>query len=291
MQNNRSKTTTIALLDETGTKEIKYDSFNFSAGEVHVTLKDFRIANKYDFSATNTIVIRAYLNSSNAIMELLMLKDAIDREFSNSKSILYLSYVPYSRQDRVANQGESHSLKVFCNLINSMNFTEVITVDNHSEVTTSLLNNVTDVPQHMIINEMLTNGQFPSNFDAIISPDAGANKKSFKLSSTIFKTEMIQADKVRSTETGEITGTVVHCDSLKDQVVLIADDICDGGRTVIEITKILKEKGAREVHVFFTHGIFSKGLDGLLESGVDHIYTTNSFDQDPHPKLTVYDLM
>ncbi len=267
------------------TRHFEYKRLTFSAGEVHVQLQDkgnmINIHNSFD----SVIVIEGRITSSEDLIELLMLNDAIDTVFVGCRKQLDLYYTPFSRQDRVANPGEALSIKVFANLINSCNFTKVITYDNHSSVSTALINNCIDNTQTAIFKEAIKKN--PLSFDYIISPDAGANKKSFDIA-TMFGVDMIQADKKRSTQTGEITGTVVHADSetLTGKTVMIADDICDGGRTVIEIAKVLKAKGVDKIYCYFTHGIFSKGVDALLDANIDHIYTTNSFEQEENEKLT-----
>ena len=102
------------------------------------------------------------------------------------------------------------------------------------------------------------------------------NKKTIKISETFNgEPEVIQAQKMRNLKTGEIIKTEILGD-VKGKKVLIADDICDGGRTFIELAKVLKNKGAVEVSLFITHGIFSKGLE-VFEGLIDAIYTTDSF--------------
>ncbi len=65
---------------------------------------------------------------------------------------------------------------------------------------------------------------------------------------------------------------------MKGKYCVIVDDICDGGRTFIELAKTLKEGGAQRVVLYVTHGIFSKGIYPL-EKYIDEVYTTNSFPQ------------
>lgn len=257
----------------------EYDSFTFSGGEIHPTLN---VSNKIEYDK-NKVVIEARLNSGNDIIELLMLNNIIDKNFKGYEKELKLYYTMFSRQDRAANIGESESLKVFCNLINTMNFDKVITFDNHSEVTNALLNNNEEVSQLTLVEQVIS---YSDEYDYIISPDAGANKKAFKVAQYL-EIPIIQADKIRDTMTGEITGTVVHADwqTLGNTKVLIVDDICDGGRTVIEIAKILKEKDTNHIDCFFTHGIFSKGYDVLFKSGIEKIFTTNSFDTPDDDKV------
>jgi ribose-phosphate pyrophosphokinase len=48
----------------------------------------------------------------------------------------------------------------------------------------------------------------------------------------------------------------------------MVDDICDGGRTFIELAKELRGMGAEKVHLYVTHGFFTKGLsvfDGIID--------------------------
>lgn len=75
---------------------------------------------------------------------------------------------------------------------------------------------------------------------------------------------------------------------LTDKTVMILDDICDGGRTFIEAVKHLREAGAKRVELYVTHGIFSKGVENLLDNGIDHIYTTNSLGEAKDRGLTHY---
>ncbi len=262
-------------------KVIEYKRFNFSAGEIQIEISD-------EPCNVSRFEITARLTSSENIIELMMVNDALNHLYRNPNISLRLVYTPYSRQDRVSNEGEAFGVKVFARLINSMNFSTVMTYDNHSDVSTALIDNVIDISQLKIIERM--KHMFKEKYAFIISPDAGANKKAVKIAQ-MFGVPMIQADKIRDTKTGEIAGTEVYSknDELKDQKVLIVDDICDGGRTVIEIAKVLKQQEVKLVDCFFTHGIFSKGLE--VFDDINHLYTTNSFKQEENPKLTVSKLM
>ena len=56
---------------------------------------------------------------------------------------------------------------------------------------------------------------------------------------------------------------------------IIVDDICDGGRTFIELGKIIRKDYDRLI-LCVTHGIFSKGVEPL--DVFDEIYSTNSWN-------------
>ena len=84
--------------------------------------------------------ITARLTSSSEVMRLLMVTDALRRRGFRDIS-LNLGYVPYARQDRVCAEGESLSIKVFADLINSQKYQNVEIYDPHSTVTPALLDN------------------------------------------------------------------------------------------------------------------------------------------------------
>jgi len=247
--------------------DIGYNVSKFNAGEINVQLEDHHYTNSFI-----TISITGNITSSDDIMELLLLNDAIERKYVYERKILNMFYAPYSRQDRVCNDGEALSIKVFANLINSCNFDTVYTKNNHSDVSTALINNCIDLELHNIVPKNLV-----LDYDFFISPDAGANKKTFKLSQK-YNIPMIQADKTRDTKTGDITGTIVHSDwqSIGTSRVLIVDDICDGGRTFLELAKALKELEVEHVDLYITHGIFANGLEAMKEAGIEKFFTSNN---------------
>ena len=81
---------------------------------------------------------------------------------------------------------------------------------------------------------------------------------------------IIYAQKVRNSQTGEIVETRLEKEAIAQDCIIV-DDICDGGRTFIELAKVLKSKGAKDIYLYVTHGIFSKGIEVLREH-FNHIY-------------------
>lgn len=251
---------------------INYVSFTFSGGEEHVRFETFNA------ESLTRIEILERATDSSKVMRLIVAVDALKRMTNESLPIeLVIPYFPYARQDRVCVHGEALGASVMANIINSLGFSKVTVWDAHSDVSPALLKRVVNIPQINLLKKCDDLVQRLSSGELIlVSPDAGAAKKTIKIAETFGgEPEVIQAQKVRNLKTGEIVKTEILGD-VKDKNVLITDDICDGGRTFIELAKALKEKGAKEVSLFVTHGIFSNGLsvfDGLIE----RIYTTDSF--------------
>ena len=260
-------------------------TFKFNAGEVQVSLEEF--AGEVITNSRATVTAR--IKNSDDLMELIMVTDAIYRLSPLMQMTLVLPYLPYSRQDRVANHGEALSAKVFADMINALNFKKVFTYDAHSDVSVACLNNCESYPQSMILDDLI--GPDGMQGYTLISPDAGAAKKTLKLAQHFGGLRVIQCDKTRDTTTGEITGTYVNWGySMTDMRLLIVDDICDGGMTFIKIVEAVQKFRPLSVDLYTTHGIYSKGVDVLFDSGIGHLYTTDSFDQLYHPKKTVHTL-
>jgi ribose-phosphate pyrophosphokinase len=114
---------------------------------------------------------------------------------------------------------------------------------------------------------------------ALVSPDAGAEKKTrdiaMRLSTIEKKLDVFYATKIRDTLTGNITSTDIQGD-LNGRNLIIVDDICDGGQTFIELAKVLKNRGAEDVYLYVTHGIFSRGL-AVLKNHFKKIFCYYTF--------------
>jgi ribose-phosphate pyrophosphokinase len=61
--------------------------------------------------------------------------------------------------------------------------------------------------------------------------------------------------------------------------VVVVDDICDGGGTFLGVAAAMRARygGALQLHLFTSHGIYSKGAHVLLESAYQTIGSTDSF--------------
>jgi ribose-phosphate pyrophosphokinase len=242
------------------------ETFKFPAGECHVKIDGVDISKE-----TN---VQAYLNNSDDIIGLLLTVDAIRRLNPNTFIYLTIPYFPYARQDRVCNEGESLSVKVMADLINNLQCARVTVCDPHSDVTTALLNNCTVVSQADILLGSNLAQKILEEKLALVSPDAGAEKKTRAVAKLLSKegqaVEVFCSSKARDTLTGKITATEVYGD-VRTKKLIVLDDICDGGKTFIELAQVLKQGGATEIYLYVTHGIFSKGLSEL-KNHFKHVY-------------------
>lgn len=248
------------------------ETFNFSGGECQVKLPKI-----CDFE--KEAHIKAVLRNSDDILCLLLAVDAVRRLNPLVQLYLTIPYVPYARQDRVCADGEALSICVMANLINSLKANKVTILDPHSDVTSALIHNVVIKTIGEVIHNSILETHIFADKLILVSPDAGAEKKVRTLAKTLSKKssdiEVITATKVRDPKSGDIIET--HIYGIKpDCSYLIVDDICDGGRTFIELAKVMKQQGAATISLYVTHGIFSRGLTTLFNY-FDHIYCAHTW--------------
>jgi len=201
---------------------------------------------------------------------------------------LHIGYLFGSRSDRkFEHDGINYFRDVIAKTINDQNFNKVTVFDPHSLAVENAINNCESIHPFPQINHHFLNmvGNLDlSEYEIVIaSPDLGAYKKVFGIFAKFSEKypnihfNFISANKIRSLS-GDISMVLnppyKEFDKSKKRILYLIDDICDGGRTFIEFAKLLNEDFEKK-YLYVSHGIFSKGLDPLLEH-FDKIFTTNS---------------
>lgn len=185
---------------------------------------------------------------------------------------LYMPFLPYSRQDKHVSNETTFALQTFAKAINGMKFDEVSTIDAHSNVAEILFEDFKDIkPTESILFacRKLENDSNTQN-PIFAFPDSGSYHRYSAL--LWYVNNPIIGDKSRNQLTGYIEQYNIKGDP-KNEDILIIDDICDGGMTFRLMAKELYKQGAKSVHLYITHGIFSKGLPILRAAGIKRIFT------------------
>jgi ribose-phosphate pyrophosphokinase len=217
-------------------------------------------------------------------LELIIAANQALRDMAVRTVTLYVPYFLGARSDRKFQQGGTNYLKqVICPIINSQKFDRVSVLDPHSDVLEACLNNYEKIDNHTIVKYALTdidNKDGAQDRVVLVSPDAGAYKKIFDVAQKFGIEQIITATKVRDLKTGKILRTEIPTlDQHKDLKYVIVDDICDGGRTFIELAKAIKgSRPTAKIYLIVTHGIFSNGLYELSKE-IEKIYCSNSYSQ------------
>jgi ribose-phosphate pyrophosphokinase len=260
--------------------QIKYKVSKFPDGQQTVDLTDFNDLLRYE----DAVKISSRLNTFQDLELIICAVAAIRNIKPNREIALYVPYFMGARSDRKFMDGGVNYLKqVICPIINSLKLDSILVLDPHSDVLEACLDNYDKVDNHTVVKYALSdidNKNDAQERICLVSPDAGAYKKIFDVAKKFSINNVVTANKVRDLKTGKILSTEVPNlpGSVGDDLLyVIIDDICDGGRTFIELAKAIKTQRAdAKVYLIVTHGIFSAGFKELSQY-FERIYTTNSY--------------
>lgn len=256
---------------------IKY--FYFSGGEIQVKLpsiiKSERVILTWKPTKPDHIILLGL--TVNALQEAGITDIDLD--------ILYL---PYARQDRVCSSGEAHSLKMIWEFLEGLKVSVIRIYDVHNEEACFQY-----LPNSYVMNfeahDIFARHNILNGFDlhdlVICAPDHGARDRTDKLVKRLGLQKPVYLEKDRNPHDGRITNLYYkeHNRSVNGFDVMVVDDICDGGATFLKAAEVLKGYGAKNLYLYVTHGIFSKGLDELCKV-YEHIYCHHVLDDKTYGK-------
>ena len=279
-----------------GASDIKYKISKFPDGQQDVTIT--KLGAFTPLKQVNEVTIKSDFKNFKDL-ELIICATKALRNLYVERIHLYIPYILGARSDRKFVEGGTSYLRdVIAPILNAQNYITVTCIDAHSDVAAACINNLEVMDNSWFIKTALTkNNQISlqNTVDSftLISPDAGALKKIYNLAEKIgYNKDILIASKHRDIETGKILSTYVPLKTGEhtNDNFLIVDDICDGGRTFIEIAKAIHEiRPDAKVSLAITHGIFSGGFYELSKH-INHIYCTNSLrdiDIEPDSDYTV----
>ncbi len=213
---------------------------------------------------------------NDCIMELLIMLDAAKRA-SAARITPVISHYAYARQDWKATSREPITAKLIADILTKAGADRVICLDLHSEQIQGFFNIPVDV--------LLAMPKFLKHLETlglkdmiVLSPDAGAAKKSTKAASRL-GVEVAIVNKRRpkhgKAEVAHLIGDVKGMDCV------VFEDMIDTGGTICAAAETVKKAGAKSVTVFATHGIFSNNaVERLEKSEIDKVIITNSIPVD-----------
>ena len=272
---------TLNLVNPDNSLSCEYEISRFPDGQQSIRILEHSYNTFYSLKEQPTpVIIKSRLNSFQDL-ELIICANQALKEIGVKSVKLYIPYCIGGRSDRKFQEGGINYIKtVIAPILNSQNFDEVKIMDPHSDVLEACINNFVktnnDNLMLMALKSILNEDNDVSNI-CLVSPDAGAYKKIFDVAKKFGIDKIITATKVRDIKTGKILHTEIPTlDQHNKLKYIIVDDICDGGRTFIELAKAIHgSRPTAEVYLVVTHGIFSNGLYELSKE-ITKIYSTNS---------------
>lgn len=262
-----------------------FDLIVYPDGQHHIKLK----LDKLDVK--ESIEIKCRIKEFSELEVLMLLVSTLNKYDYRIENINFI-YLFGMRSDRAFEEGQ-------CNYVKAVLAPIVNEISKYCESCSIMMPHSTyGISQLNATSEFVNHPDTPNEYkyETIIFGDKSSTKWSYYFQE-FEQSEIIHFDKVR-----KISGDIFV--SLEDQMlnkikedisgkpILIFDDLCDGGATFISEAKyLIKKFPDRKLHLFVSHGIFSKGFDELFKY-FDKIITTNSYEDwdNFHPKLQIIEV-
>lgn len=282
---------------------LPYDFSRFSSGEFSYDLIPrslFKNTQKSD-----TLVLFYYFdlifyeidNNDNSsygssindqLMNLILITNFLRSNFIGD-IILCSPYLPYARQ------AGSKKIGLFQKVLDLLFFSgiySIFSIDTHRSVKkeTKFFNLMPyDVFIYFLNNmyryEKKNQNKFKSDHFICVAPDKGAKKRAYTVS-TRLNCPMIVLNKKRTLS--GVHHFLSHKSKLeiknakleiKNAVCILVDDIIDSGETIASAANFLKALGAKKIHAWISHGIFSPKSQILLKGvPINEIWITDSLN-------------
>jgi ribose-phosphate pyrophosphokinase len=252
----------------------------FANGELHCRFNE-------SVRGTDVFIIQTHsatehLTINDAVMEQLIMVDAAKRA-SAKRITVVCPYYGYSRQDRKAEGREPITAKLLADLFQTAGATRIISVDLHSGQIQGFFDGPLDplTAMPVLVEYMSELGDDL----VIVSPDAGrvkvAERYANQLSADL---AIVHKRRVRGVK-NEVEARDVVGD-VDGRVCVLIDDMIDTASTIVAGAELLSEKGATEVHVAATHGVFSgPAIDRLKNAPISKVVVTNTLPLPPEKQI------
>ena len=261
LANQISKELQVKTIDVTVTR--------FSDQEVFVEINE-------NIRGKNIFVIQSTsMPANDHIMELLITIDALKRASANTVTAV-IPYFGYARQDRKVVPRTSISAKLVSNLITTAGADRVVTVDLHA----GQIQGFFDIPVDNLFTTPIFARHIKKNIKnkniICVAPDVGGTERARALGK-LLNVGLAIVDKRRPKPGQSQVMNVIG--DVKGKTCVIVDDIIDSGGTIINAAKALKNRGAKEVYVYITHGVLSgEAVKKIKGSVIKNLVITDTID-------------
>lgn len=223
------------------------------------------------------------------LMELLIMIESCKRA-SAERVTAVMPYYGYARQDRKDAGRVPITAKLVANIITRAGADRVLTMDLHA----AQIQGFFDVPvDHLyaapVLNDHFLSRQLRADDIVVVSPDEGSIKRALGHSKRLGGRLAI-VDKRRSSATDTQQENIIGA-PVDGKVCLMFDDMISTAGSICGAARVLRENGAREIHVAATHGVLcGPALERLEESPIATVVITDSIplrDKQRSPKIRV----
>lgn len=220
------------------------------------------------------------------IMELLLMVSTLNRASARRITVV-IPYYGYARQDRKMQARVPISAADVARLLEAMGVDRVIAVDLHCGQIQGFFG--PRVPVDNLNGGIVGIDHFGGkdlHNPVVVSPDAGGVYRAKKFKEGLaYKYDMDDIGLAMIIKQRARAGTVDSMDlvgDVKDCDCILVDDMIDTAGTICKAAAVLKEKGARRVFAFASHGLLSgPGNERIAASKMEECVILNTIPSSP----------
>ncbi|MCL1977328.1 MAG: ribose-phosphate diphosphokinase [Candidatus Bathyarchaeota archaeon] len=207
------------------------------------------------------------------LFQLAFMADAAKRGGAN-KVTAVVPYLAYARQDKLFLSGEGISVETIARMLRASGIDNLLTVNIHSEPTLAQFPfSAKTVSAISLLAKYFVEKGYKKAY--ALAPDKGAMYIAQE-AQQVLGGGAGHLSKVRDRYTGQTMQSGEGLD-VKNQTVIIFDDIISTGGTIVGAAKILKEQGAKQVFTACVHPLLiGDAAKRILDAGVEEIIGTDS---------------
>lgn len=240
----------------------KTDIIYFSNGEINVKIHESVRGKDVFILGTGASTPDHSINDH--LMETFITCSACKTSDARSITVILPCY-PYARQDKKHRSREPITSSLVCTLLENAGATRIMAIDLHSDQIQGMARIPFDnlFAENCMLEKINKDLKLNPKDWVIAAPDAGALKRARHLAGTIgLNVVILEKERDYSTPNHVLKSTLIG--DVRGKKVLITDDMCDTGGTLVAGVNTLVSQGAKEVYIGITHGILSgPALDRL----------------------------
>lgn len=220
-------------------------------------------------------------------MEMLIMADALKRDSAWRINVV-MPYLCYGRSDKKDQPRVPISARLIANMIEAAGVDRYITIDLHAGQIQGFFNLPGDVlTAFHLLSDYVKSKQIPNL--TVVATDLGFAKQARnwgeRLNVPVALVEKRRVDNAERPQALSLIGSV------EGRNVLLVDDEVNTGGSVVNAVNVLRENGAKDIYLAFTHGFFTElTYERFSKLDLKEIITTNTLPMsNKHllPNLTV----
>jgi ribose-phosphate pyrophosphokinase len=257
------------IADDLGMQLSECEIRRFASSEVYVRADN-------SVRGADVFVIQTHCAPVNeTIMEQLVMIDAMKRA-SAKRITAVIPYYGYSRQDKKTLSREPISAKLVADMLATAGADRIVSVDLHSGQIQGFFDFPFDHLTALPLLEDYFQDQLGLQDLVVIAPDTGRVKVAERLAGHL-NADLAFIYKRRSRTEAHKIDALDLVGEVEGRPCLVVDDMIDTGGTMVKGAEVLAEKGAGEIYIGATHGLFSgKAVQKIEEAPIKEVVVTNT---------------